>query len=114
MLLNKSFIINELILDSKLARKLLTETWLGTKASVVLTEAYPPNFCFLFSIRGGKRGGGTASFFKNIVMSKEVSFNSCSSFEYHSFVFSSPPIIYISAFRPFHYPTAFIGEFSEL
>lgn len=51
-LLNKYLIINDLILDSKLDGILSTETLLGTEAPVVLTEVCPPNFNFLFSIRG--------------------------------------------------------------
>ena len=56
-LLNKSFIINNLILDKHLDSILLTETWLGTDAPV-LTEASPPNFNFLFSTRGGGQERG--------------------------------------------------------
>ena len=90
-LLNKSFIINNVILDNNLDSILLTETWLGTDAPVVLTEASPPNFNFLFSTRGGQKGGGTASITKDTMLSNEVFFNKYLSFEYHAFVFSSPP-----------------------
>lgn len=55
--LNKSFIINGLILGILF----LAETWLGTDAPVVLIQASPPNVNFLFSIRGNSKGGGTAS-----------------------------------------------------
>lgn len=55
--LNKSFIIHGLILGILF----LAETWLGTDAPVVLTQASPPNVIFLFSIRGDRKGGGTAS-----------------------------------------------------
>lgn len=51
-LLNKSFIINDIILDHNLDIIILTETWLGTDAPVVLTEASQPNLIFLFSTRG--------------------------------------------------------------
>ena len=113
-LFNKSFIIKDLILDNALDCILLTETWLGTDAPVVLTEACPPDFHFLISTRGGRRGGGTASITKNTFKSKEVSFNSYSSFEFHAFVFSSPPILCITVYRPPHHSTSFISEFSEL
>ena len=106
--------MNDLILDSKLDCILLTETWLGTDAPVVLTEACPPDFNFLFSTRDGKRGGGTASIFKSTLNSKDVFFNSYSSFEFHAFVFSSPPIFCITVYRPPHHSTSFISEFSEL
>lgn len=75
-LMNKTFIINDLILDNKLDCLFLTETWLGTDAPIVLTEASPPNFNFLFSTRTGKKGGGTASITKNTMLSNEVFFNS--------------------------------------
>lgn len=85
--LNKSFVNNDLILDSNLDCLLLTETWLGTDAPVVHPKACPPDFNFLFSTTGGKRGGGTASFLKNTLSSREVSFNSYLSFKFHAFVF---------------------------
>ncbi|XP_061587576.1 uncharacterized protein LOC133452342 [Cololabis saira] len=113
-LLNKSFIINDLILDRKLDCILLTETWLGTDAPVVLTEASPPDFNFLFSTRGDKRGGGTASITKITMSSYAVPFNSYTSFEYHAFVFSNPPILCITVYRPPQYSTCFISQFSEL
>ncbi len=71
-LLNKTFIMNDLILDNKLDILLLTETWLGPEAGVSLTEACPPDFNFLFSTRGG-RGGGTASFILKSFNSHQVS-----------------------------------------
>ena len=113
-LLNKTFIINDLILDNKLDCLLLVETWLGTDGPVTLTEASPPGFNFLFSTRGGKKGGGTASLFKNTLKSSEVSFNSYSTFEHHAFVFSSPPVLCITIHRPPHHSNSFISEFSEL
>ena len=73
-LLNKSFIINDAILDINLDSILLTETWLGTDAPAVLTEASPPNFNLLFSTRGGQKGGGTASVTKDTMLSNEVFF----------------------------------------
>ena len=113
-LLNKTFIRNDLILDNKLDGLLLTETWLGTDAPTVLTEASPPDFYFLFSTRVGKKGGGTASFFKNTLKSNEVSFNSYSSFEHHAFVFSSPPVLSISVYRPPQHSSTFISDFADL
>lgn len=59
-LLNKSFIVNDLILEHKLDCLFLTETRLGADAPV-LTEASPPEFNFAFSTRSGKKGGGTAT-----------------------------------------------------
>ena len=111
---NKTFIINDLITDNNLDIFLLTEAWLGADASVVLTEACPPNFNFLFSTRGVRRGGGTASLFKETFNSNKVSFNSYTSFEYHAFVFNSPPILCITVYRPPQHSTSFISEFSEL
>ena len=43
-LLNKSFVINDLILDNNIDCLFLTETWLGVDTPVILTEASPPNF----------------------------------------------------------------------
>ncbi len=105
--------MNDSILDNKLDCFLLTETWLGTDAPAVLTEASPPNFNFLFSTRGGRRGGGTASITNNALASNGVLFNSYSSFEHHAFVFSSPLILCITVYRPPHHSSSFISEFSE-
>lgn len=57
-LLNKSFILNDLVLDAKLDYLFVTEIWLGTDAPVVLTEASPPGFKFSFYARSGRKGGG--------------------------------------------------------
>ena len=111
---NKSFIINDLILDSNLDCLFLTETWLSTDATVVLTEASPPNFNFLFSNRSGRRGGGTATILSNTLITKDISFNNYTSFEYHAFVFNSPPILCLTIYRPPKYHSSFISEFSEL
>lgn len=45
---HKPFNMNELVLDCKSAGKLLTETWFGMEAPVVLTESCPPSFHFYF------------------------------------------------------------------
>ena len=73
-LLNKSLIINDVLLDNNLDSMLLTETWLGTDAPVVLTEASSPKFNFLFSTRVSQKGGGTASITKDTMLSNEVFF----------------------------------------
>ncbi|XP_036072698.1 uncharacterized protein LOC118600080, partial [Oryzias melastigma] len=112
-LLNKSFIVNELILDNNIDCLFLTETWLGTDAPVILTEASPPNFNFLFSTRGGKKGGGTASIARGSSVTKTVTSNSYSTFEHHAFSFSSPPILCVTVYRPPKPPSTFIQEFSE-
>ena len=44
----------------------LTETWFGTNAPVILTEASPPDFNFLFSVREGEKGTGIASTAHNL------------------------------------------------
>lgn len=109
--INKSFIINGLILNSNLDCILLTETWLDTDAAIVLTEACPPHLNFLFSTRSGKRGG-TASIFKETLNSKELSLTNYS-FEFHTFVFSSPPILCATVYRPPQRPTPFISEYLQ-
>ncbi|CAJ1064708.1 hypothetical protein NHX12_012799 [Xyrichtys novacula] len=43
-----------------------------------------------------------------------VPFNSYSSFEYHAFAFSSPPIVCFNLYRPPCYSSSFISEFSKL
>jgi len=53
--LNKSFIINNLILDNNIDCLFLTETWLGVDALATLTEASPPNLDFYFLSGGTKK-----------------------------------------------------------
>ena len=86
-LLNKTFIINDLILDNKLDCLFLTETWLGMDAPVVLTEASPPNFNFTFSFRNGRKSGGTAPITNNTLQSKQILFDQYTTFEHHAVVF---------------------------
>ena len=113
-LLNKTFIVNDLILDKKIDCLFLTETWLGTDAPIFLTEASPPNFNFLFSIRRGKKGGGTASITSKTLMMKETTLPIYVTFEYHAFVFSTPPILCITIYRPPKHSNSFISEFADL
>lgn len=102
--------MNEVTLDNNLDCLLLTETWLGTDASVILTEASPPNFNFLFSIREGRRGGGTASFIRNSLTSNRDSYTS---FEHHTFTFGSPPILCITEYRLPYHCSSFISELQK-
>ncbi|XP_074522673.1 uncharacterized protein LOC141787880 [Halichoeres trimaculatus] len=112
-LLNKSFIIRDLILDNKLDCLFLTETWLGTDAPVILTEASPPNFNFTFSLRSGRKGGGTASIVNSSLKTKEIKFDQYTTFEHHAILFNSPSILCITVYRPPRHDAAFISEFSE-
>uniref|UniRef100_A0A3B3HCT2 Reverse transcriptase domain-containing protein n=1 Tax=Oryzias latipes TaxID=8090 RepID=A0A3B3HCT2_ORYLA len=105
--------MNELILDNNLDCLLLTETWLGTDAPVVLTEASPLNFNFLFSTRGDKKGGGTASIARGSFATKTITLHSYSSFEHHAFSFNSPSSLCVTVYRPPKPPSCFIQEFSE-
>ena len=112
-LLNKTFIINDLILDNKLDCLFLTETWLGTDAPVILTEASPSNFNFTFSFRSGRKGGGTASITNKTLESKQILFDQYTTFEHHAVVFNSPPILCVTIYRPPKHDAVFISEFSE-
>ena len=60
-LLNKTFLINDLILENSIDCMFLTETWLSTDGPVALLEASPPNYSFVNSFRKDRRGGGTAA-----------------------------------------------------
>ncbi len=110
---NKTFLINELILDKSIDCMFLTEMWLGSDGPASLIEA-PPNYGFSYSYRKGKRGGGTATILSNSLSFKDVLFDEFTSFEYHAFVFNSPPILCLTVYRPPKRCTAFITEFSEL
>ena len=92
----------------------LTETWLNSNAPAILLEASPPNYQFSYSFRQGKKGGGTATILLAQNGFKEILFDEYGSFEHHSFVFSSPPILCLTIYRPPKRCASFINEFSEL
>ena len=113
-LLNKTFIINDLILDNNIDCMFLTETWLSTDGPATLLEASPPNYKFSFSLRTGKRGGGTATIISAAFSYKNITFEEYTSFEYHCLVFNSPQILCLTVYRPPKRCSAFISDFSEL
>ena len=99
-LLNKTFIINDLILDNNIDCMFLTETWLSSDGPATLLEASPPNYKFSFSSRTGKRGGGTATIISAAFSIKNITFEEYTSFEYHCLVFNSPQILCLTVYRP--------------
>lgn len=111
-LLNKTFIINYLILDNLLCL-FLTETWLSADAPAVLTEASPPNFNFSYSTRSSQRGGGTALISSSTLSAKPVLFDNFTTFEYTASVFNTPQILCVTVYRPPKRNALFISEFSE-
>ena len=111
---NKSFLINDLILDNNIQCMFLTETWLGTDGPATLTEASPPNYSFLFSSRTDRKGGGTATILSTAIDFKNCTFDNYPSFEYHAFVFNSPPILCMTVYRPPKRCSSFISDFSEV
>lgn len=114
-LTNKSFIINDLIQDKYLDCICLTETWLGADGQAVLNEAVPPNYSSTFTIRDGKRGGGTASILSSSLHHKVLSFGHFLSFEYHAVLLKCKPnILVLTIYRPPKYSKDFLLEFSEL
>lgn len=110
---SKTFIINDLIRENMIDCLFLTETWLGTDASAVLTEASPENFHFIFSTRTDRKGGGAAFIFCTSLTPKQISFDQFTTFENHAFVFNSSPILCITIYRPPKPCAAFINKFSE-
>lgn len=112
-LFNKSFIINDFILDNKLDCMFLTETWTSTDGAVTLNETTPPNYSYSYSSRSDKRGGGTATILSTSHYLKDIHFNQYSSFEYHAFLFSSLSILCICVYRPPKYSSYFITDFSD-
>ncbi len=72
-LADKSFLINDFITDHKLDAMFLTETWLDdNKRAAALIEPAPPNFIFLDVVRAGRRGGGIAIIFKDVLLFRQL------------------------------------------
>ncbi|KAK0139813.1 hypothetical protein N1851_023256 [Merluccius polli] len=72
-LVNKSLLVNDVIMTYDLDFLLLSETWL-TECSccAILNEAAPTNFSFMNKCRTGKKGGGVAAIFKSVFQCKEI------------------------------------------
>ena len=82
-LVNKSLLVNDVIVTYDLDFLLLSETWL-TECSccAILNEAAPTNFSFMNKCRTGKKGGGVAAIFKSVFQCKEITLGDFTSFEY--------------------------------
>ena len=115
-LANKSFLINNLISSYKLDFLFVTETWLDKESKApILIESTPPNFRSLDVVRTHKKGGGIATFFRDIFNCKQTSFGEFLSFEYLSVIFKcSPRILLIILYRPPQYSAIFFNELAEL
>ena len=116
-LLNKSFLINDLICSYNLDFLLLTDTWLDLANNVsTLIESAPPNYNFMSAIRENKKGGGIASIFNASFQCRQSSFGDFVSFEYLSTIIKgSPQIILLIIYRPpKHSPKVCLEELSEL
>lgn len=90
--INKSFLINDLILDHTLNCLFLTETWLSTDTSSVLLKASPlsNNFSFVNSMRN--KAGGVAVILKSSLRFREGLIGALTTFEHHWAVLCSPAI----------------------
>lgn len=71
-LTNKSFCISDFTNDHNLDCLFLTETWLGTDAPATLTEACPPSYTFSYLLREGKKGGETATVYRETLKGRDV------------------------------------------
>ena len=110
----KTFLVNDIIDEHNLSCMFLTETWLNENGSASLIEASPPNYSFLESHRNGKRGGGTATIFKDALRGTNISFGEFASFEYHAILLKcQPQIIAVTIYRPPKYCPNFYDEFAE-
>lgn len=110
-LLNTTFVINNLnliLIANNIDRMFLTETWFSTDGQATLIEASPPNYNFTYSCR---RDNSTHPLSTTCVLGHY--FDEYKSFQYHAFVFSSPPIICVTLYRPPKQCSALISDFSE-
>ena len=115
-LVNKSLLVNDVIMTYDLDFLLLSETWL-TECSccAILNEAAPTHFSFMNKCRTGKKGGGIAAIFKSVFQCKEITLGDFSSFEYLCFLpKGDPKVIILIIYRPPRYSGKFIDEFAEL
>lgn len=79
--LNKTFILNDLILSQNLDFLLLAETCLKPGNSCPLVELCPPNYQTLNLPRSTGHGGGIASVFKNNFTCIQITWGTFKSFE---------------------------------
>ena len=115
-IVEKSSSVNDLICTENLDVLFLTETWLKSDGNVILAPACPPNYSFIHSVREGKRGGGLANIFSNVLKFKSLSLGSFSSFEYQATILDNKsPVLMISVYRPPKCSKAlFLTEIAEL
>ena len=115
-LVNKSLLVNDIIMSHDLDFLLLSETWLTEgSCGTILNEATPSNFSFVSKCRTGKKGGGVAAIFKDVFNCKEMSFGDFNSFEYVSFILKGDPkVLFLIIYRPPRYSGQFFDDFTEL
>ena len=111
---NKSFIINDVILDNNLDSILLTETCLALTHLLFSLMLPHQILTFYFLPEGAKKEAELHQSLKTPCCQIKSFFNKYLSFEYHAFVLSSPPILCMKAYRPPRYSTSSNSEFSEL
>ena len=110
----KTFLINNIIDEHNLSCIFLTETWLNENGLASLIEASPPNYSFSESHRIGKRGGGTATIFKDTLGGTNISLGDFASFEHHAILLKcKPQIIAVTVYRPPKHCPNFYDEFAE-
>lgn len=115
-IVEKSASVNDLICTENLHILFLTETWLKSDGNVILAPACPPNYSFIHSVREGKRGGGLANIFSDVLKFNSLSLGSFSSFEYQANILDNKsPVLMVTVYRPPKCSKAlFLTEISEL
>lgn len=95
-LLNMTFVINNLNLGNNIDCMFLTETWFSTDGPATLIEASPPNYNFTYSCRQDKKQQPSSQHhlcLRTLLWWVQI-------LQYHAFVFSSPPILCVTLYRP--------------
>lgn len=114
-LINKTFIVSDIISSHRLDCILLTETWLDETGKKELLETSPPNFSFSRCTRTSKKGGGVAAIYSDILSCKSIHLGSYSTFEYLALAIRSDyPCLLLTIYRPPRLKKGFLTEFSEL
>ena len=113
-IINKSFLLNDIIKSKNLDFMFITETWQRTNEHAPIIELCPPDYSFLSLPRTSGRGGGLAAVFKNMFPCRMVNTGSFSSFELQMIkIGQSDPFYAILVYRPPGPNSCFLTDFSD-
>ncbi len=111
---NKTFMLNDFIMNNKLDFLFLLETWLKVGDLTPMAELLPRGYSYYNSPRLTGRGGGLMSIFKDEIGCRTISTELYNSFELQTFqIMFTNPVLVALVYRPPKPNKDFVNEFSD-